>query len=959
MNKIFFLLFAVCTLQVANCQINYWQQQVNYTIDVSLNDKEHELDGFANIEYINNSPDSLHFIWFHIWPNAYKNDRTAFSNQQLKNRNTDFYFSEKEDRGYINRLIFQVNNITAEIEDHPLHIDIIKLILPTTLAPGAKTFITTSFHIKLPAIFSRSGHDENNYQVTQWYPKPAVYDHKGWHPMPYLDQGEFYSEFGNYNVQITLPQNYIVAATGELQNKEEIEWIKNKKPASPSEDKKTTLKTNASVTKTKVPKTPTVLSSSKTKTLQYMQNNVHDFAWFASKDFIVSHDTLKLNSGKIIDAFSFYSSSKKELWKNSISIMKDAIKTRNEWIGEYPYNIVSAVQGWDKISGGMEYPTITVLGEMLDESMLDFTLEHEVGHNWFYGILANNERKHPWMDEGQNTYYDNRYLQWKNKKNINKAGKMQEANRQNLENLIFKTKAVAKLDQPIELNSEAFNSENYGLVAYHKTGKWMELLEEKMGRPSFDNGMKKYYQHWQFKHPYPEDFKFAMQSSTEINLDSVFLLLTKNGVLNPVSESTWKIVSLFSIKKLKEYINNPTKNLLWINPVIGFNSYDKLMVGLFISNYKLPPSPLQFFVTPLFATGTKKIVGTGKINYNHFSGGAIRKLDVFLNASTFSDYVYTGLKNEKINLTFQKIVPGFRLTFKEKDLTNSIHKHIQFKSYFIAEQNLRFNRDTVISGIDTSIINHVNTFGSQRNLQQLDFVFENNRALYPYSGNLRIEQSTDFTRVAFTGKYFFNYVKGGGLNLRFFAGKFFYLGSKTQHKQFNTERFHLNMTGADGYEDYTYSDYFIGRNHFDQLASQQIMERDGGFKVRTNLLSNKIGKTDDWLMAVNLSSTIPDKINPLRILPFDIPLKLFLDIGTQSDGWKKNNSSDRFLFDAGLQFPLFNETVNIYLPIFYSNVYKDYIQNTQDSKNRFKKTISFSIDISNFNLRKIIPELTY
>lgn len=959
MRKIFFFFLAFIFLSSVHAQQKYWQQQVNYTIDVSLNDKEHTLTGFVNIEYINNSPDSLHFIWFHIWPNAYKNDRTAFSNQQLKNGNTDFYFSDKENKGYINRLTFRVNNITADIEDHPLHIDIIKLILPTTLAPGAKTFISTSFHVKLPAIFSRSGHDKNNYQLTQWYPKPAVYDRKGWHPMPYLDQGEFYSEFGNYNVQISLPQNYVVAATGELQNKDEFEWMINRKPTSIAEAKKTSIKPNASVAKNQLPKTPTVLTSSKTKTLQYMQNNVHDFAWFASKDFLVSHDTLKLNSGKIIDAFSFYSSSKKELWKNSIQIIKDAVKTRNEWIGEYPYNTVSAVQGWDKISGGMEYPTITVLGEMLDQSILDLILEHEVGHNWFYGILASNERLHPWMDEGLNTFYDNKYLHWQNTKKPKVERAVQSINRQNFENLLLKTKAVSKLDQPIELNAEAFNRTNYGLVVYHKTYKWMEFLEEKMGNTSFANGIKKYYRDWQFKHPYPEDFKSSLQSSTELNLDSIFSLLTKRGVIDPTFVRKWKIASLLSIKKLKEYINYPTKNLLWLNPVMGFNSYDKLMAGLFISNYKLPPSAFQFFVIPMFATGTKKLVGTGKINYTHFSNSAIRKLDVFLNASTFSDYVFTESKNEKTVLTFQKIVPGFRLTFKEKDLTNSIHKHIQFKSFFITEQNLRFNKDTVITGIDTSITNRVNTFGSQRNLQQLDFVIENNRALYPYSANLRIEQSTDFARVAFTGNYFFNYVRGGGMKLRLFAGKFIYMGSKTVRKQLNTDRFHLNMTGADGYEDYTYSDYFIGRNHFDQLASQQIMERDGGFKVRTNLYSNKIGKTDDWLMAINLSSTIPDKINPLQMLPFNIPLKLFLDIGTQSDDWKKNSSSDRFLFDAGLQFPLFNESVNIYVPLLYSNAFKDYIQNTLERKNRFMKTISFSIDISNFNLRKIIPELIY
>ena len=136
-------------------------------------------------------------------------------------------------------------------------------------------------------------------------------------------------------------------------------------------------------------------------------------------------------------------------------------------------------------------------------------------------------------------------------------------------------------------------------------------------------------------------------------------------------------------------------------------------------------------------------------------------------------------------------------------------------------------------------------------------------------------------------------------------------------------------------EDYTYSDYFIGRNEFEGAASQQIMVRDGGFKVRTELLADKVGKTDDWLMAVNFSTTIPSKINPLSVLPVKIPLKIFVDIGTYADAWKKKSTEDRFLFDAGFQISFLKETINIYIPLIYSKVYKDYIQSTLDKKNRF------------------------
>ncbi|MBL0356889.1 MAG: hypothetical protein IPP72_08335 [Chitinophagaceae bacterium] len=191
----------VCLMAAA--QKPYWQQQVNYTINVTLNDTEHSLDGFEVMEYYNNSEDTLRFIWIHLWANAYKNDRTAFTDQLLENGSTDFYFSNAEDRGYINRLAFKVNGTIAVMEDHPQHQDILKVYLPVPLAPKQSCKIETPFHVKLPYNFSRGGHIDQSYQATQWYPKAAVYDKKGWHEMPYLDQGEFYCDFGNYEVAIT------------------------------------------------------------------------------------------------------------------------------------------------------------------------------------------------------------------------------------------------------------------------------------------------------------------------------------------------------------------------------------------------------------------------------------------------------------------------------------------------------------------------------------------------------------------------------------------------------------------------------------------------------------------------------------------------------------------------------------------------------------------------------------
>jgi hypothetical protein len=296
----------------------YWQQEVNFSIDVSLNVKEKTLDAFERLSYTNNSPDTLTFIWFHLWPNAYKHDRTAFNDQMLEGGDTRFYFAGNDQRGYINRLNFKVDGVNAATEDHPQHTDIVKLILPKPLPPKQSVTITTPFHVKLPFNFSRGGFDGETFQVTQWYPKPAVYDRKGWHPMPYLNQGEFYSEFGNYEVSITVPADYVIAATGQLQNKEEITWLQQRSGYTQSEKKKnktasTVKKSTGNIrnrTKTSTP-APRTEGEQQTKTLRYKQDKVHDFAWFANRHFIVKSDSLLLPSGKTVTVNSFLHRQKK------------------------------------------------------------------------------------------------------------------------------------------------------------------------------------------------------------------------------------------------------------------------------------------------------------------------------------------------------------------------------------------------------------------------------------------------------------------------------------------------------------------------------------------------------------------------------------------------------------------------------------------------------------------------
>jgi hypothetical protein len=255
-----------------------WQQRVEYTINVSLDDVNHVLRGDEEFTYYNQSPDTLREIYIHLWPNAYKNNETAFGKQKLENGKTDFYYLPDEDRGWIDSIDFRIDGskVSWQLTDN---IDIAKVVLTKPILPGQKVVVATPFKVKLPTVISRMGHEGQLYCITQWYPKPAVYDVNGWNPMPYLDQGEFYSEFGSFKVNITVPKNYVVAATGRLQNEEEKKWL----------FEKSKNKFDGNNRSKEFP-----VSFVETKTLTFLQDSVHDFAWFADKRFSVERNEVTL-----------------------------------------------------------------------------------------------------------------------------------------------------------------------------------------------------------------------------------------------------------------------------------------------------------------------------------------------------------------------------------------------------------------------------------------------------------------------------------------------------------------------------------------------------------------------------------------------------------------------------------------------------------------------------------------
>ncbi len=492
----------------------YWQQQVNYKIDVRLDVHSHMLEARMQMHYFNNSPDSLDFLWIHCWPNAY-NNQSALA-KQLGGAIT----SGRLRQGYIDQFEFIANGKKLSTTTHPQHTDILKLELDEPLLPGASILINTPFRVKLPVYYSRSGHFGDQYMITQWYPKPAVYDHKGWHPMPYLERGEFYSEFGSFDVTIHVPAPYVVAATGVLQTPDEAAIYKKIG--------------RENISSTGLKNKYRTIKKDEYKTLHFQADSVHDFAWFADKDFIIRYDTLQLET-TVIDVFSFAKKNGNDNWHQSIKFLKDAVGKFSDWIGEYPYPVVAAVEGpANERTAGMEYPMITLITTPnASEKQLDAVIAHEVGHNWFYGILASNERLHPWMDEGMNSYFQFRYEAEKYRWNShlpNISEKMVTSTGDEfLLNVLFEINKWP-LKVPVETPSSSFSDmRSYLTTVYLKAAVWMGILEASIGKDEFRKAIMVYYSQWKFRHPYPEDFRRSIEETTKKTVQELFALLQKNG----------------------------------------------------------------------------------------------------------------------------------------------------------------------------------------------------------------------------------------------------------------------------------------------------------------------------------------------------------------------------------------------------------------------------------------------
>ena len=475
MYKFFFLLISFI---VSFNSYSYWQQRVEYKIRIDFDHKNHQFLGKQNLKYFNNSNDTINKVFFHLYFNAFQ----PGSMMDVRSRSLpdpDRRVMDRISKLNKNEIGFhEVNKIQQDGINlrHNVQGTILEVELVDPLMPDESTDFYLEYFSQVPVQIRRSGRNNKegiDYSMAQWFPKIAEYDRQGWHANPYIAR-EFYAPWGDFDVSISINKNYIVAATGILENK--------------------TKEKNKNV-------------------WNFKAKNVHDFVWAADPDYV--HDILKVDSENL-ELHFYYQKTNDEMvsnWKRLQDDTADAFRYINGKFGKYPYTKYSVIQGGD---GGMEYPMATLItGERSYPSLLSVTI-HEALHSWYQMLLGTNESYLAWMDEGFTSFAQNITF-------INKFNEIYNLDFTNpLERSYNRYYNFIKtgLEEPLSTHSDHFSTNQaYGVGSYTKGAIFLMQLGYIIGEDKLFKGLRRYYNEWKFKHPNEYDFLRIMEKESGIELD--------------------------------------------------------------------------------------------------------------------------------------------------------------------------------------------------------------------------------------------------------------------------------------------------------------------------------------------------------------------------------------------------------------------------------------------------------
>lgn len=471
----------------ATAQNGYWQQHVDYTMSIDVDVEAFAYSGEQSLIYTNNSPDTLQRVFYHLYYNAFKPgsgleaaSRSAYSDKRNMSRN--LLSLDKDDWGDVKILSLKQDGVLVA---HTAKETILEVALASPLLPGKSTTLDMSFFVKVPAVVRRAGKNNSDgvaFSMAQWYPKLCEYDDQGWHANPYLGR-EFYGVWGDFDVTINIDKDYTVAASGYLQSPEKIGHG------------------YAGLD-------PEVVHGEKIS-WRFIAPDVHDFSWAADPEYI--HDVVPIKDGPVMHFFYKNQAPYLKSWKEFQPYAVEFLTFFSDNIGKYPYKQYSVIMAGD---GGMEYAMCTFItgSGYSDYRRLLGVTSHEIAHTWFQFLLATNESKHAWMDEGFTSYIDDAAL--------NEAlGLNNVVPNKSAYEAYFGWVATG-LEEPLTTHADRYKfRRGYGASSYSKGSVFLSQLGYIIGEKNLYKTLRLYFNEWSFKHPRPYDFIRCAERVSGLELD--------------------------------------------------------------------------------------------------------------------------------------------------------------------------------------------------------------------------------------------------------------------------------------------------------------------------------------------------------------------------------------------------------------------------------------------------------
>lgn len=551
-------------------QPGYWQQEVKYQMEVNMDVKTFQYQGKQVLEYTNNSNDTLRNVYYHLYYNAFQPgsemdirlqtikdpDRRmirTFKQGTTEQKTSRIADLKSNEIGYLNIQNFKQDGITCPTK---VTETILEVTLANPILPKQKAVFTLDFTGQVPNLIRRAGRNSEEgvaLSMAQWYPKICAFDFEGWHADPYIGR-EFHGVWGDFDVKITIDKNYVVGGSGYLQNKNEIghgyqdEGVVVKHP-----------------------------KKQKTLTWHFVAPKVHDFTWAADAEY--AHDKIIGENGVELHFLYKKNGPNVEQWKQLPDKTNQLLRFFNDKIGPYPYKQYSVIQGGD---GGMEYAMCTLItGNRSLPSLVGVTA-HELAHSWFQHVLATNESKHEWMDEGFTSFISDMAME----EVMPNPNRKKESPFKSSYNNYFRMVATGR-EQPQTTHADRYD-ENlvYGISSYSKGTVFLSQLGYVIGWENLMKTLKRYYHDFQFTHPTPNDFKRTAERVSGAVLD--WYLVDWTQTTNTID---------FGIKNVEANGNNTNITLerigrmpMPIDILVEYNDGSKAQIHI--------PNPLMRWVKP-------------------------------------------------------------------------------------------------------------------------------------------------------------------------------------------------------------------------------------------------------------------------------------------------------------------------------------------------------------------------